>query len=65
MATEDLESSRQVVLEQIRSGVQLRSVTPPLERTPTEEKVVDVRSELRQRMQQKRREEVITLNINH
>lgn len=47
-----------MALEQIRGGVQLRPVTPPLERTPVEEKVVDVQSELRQMIQKKRKQEV-------
>ena len=51
-------SVRQIAMEQIRSGVQLRPVTPPLERAPTEEKVVDVASELRQMIQKKNKKEV-------
>lgn len=48
---------RQMAMEQIRSGVKLRPVTPPLERAPTEEKVVDVQSELRQKILKRNQKE--------
>ena len=54
-------SVRQIAMEQIRSGVQLRPVTPPLERPPAEDKVVDVASELRQMIQKKNKKEVSKL----
>ena len=53
-----ISEAREIAMEQIRSGVKLRPVTPPSERTPTEEKVVDIQSELRQKIIKKRKKEV-------
>lgn len=50
-----------MAMEHILTGVMLRPVTPPLERNPTEEKVVDIQSELRQKMQKRNKQEVIIL----
>lgn len=56
-------SARQMAMDMIRSGVTLRAVTPPLERAPAEEKVVDVSSELRQMFQKRNKQEVCVWNL--
>ena len=56
-------SARQMAMDMIRSGVTLRAVTPPLERAPAKEKVVDVSSELRQMFQKRNKQEVCVWNL--
>ena len=56
-----LRVNRREFLEEVKAGTQLRPVTPPMERTPTEEKITDVASELKQRVLKLRKKEVCTL----
>ena len=53
-----LPDAYQVTMAAIRGGVQLKSVPAPAERRAGEEKIVDVASELRQKMLKQRRKEV-------
>lgn len=45
-------------MEAIRGGVSLRKVSPPARRKVGEEKVVDVASELRQKLMKRKKKEV-------
>ena len=48
----------QAAMQAIRGGVSLRAAPPPPERPAWQEKVVDVASELRQRVLKQRKQEV-------
>ena len=51
-------SIHDAAMNQIRGGVSLRSVPPPVKRRAGEDKVVDVASELRQKMLKQRKQSV-------